>query len=65
MVTMSRIKEADQLCLVGLYKKAGLDLTAQSPVKGSNESVNKLLIIFLWNLKHIPALKQSRIEAMR
>lgn len=47
--------------MVGLYKKAGVDLTAQSLVKGSNESVNKLLIIFLWNLKHIPALKQSRI----
>lgn len=37
-----------KLCLVGLPKKAGLDLTAQHLAKGSNESVDKLLIIFLY-----------------
>jgi hypothetical protein len=37
-----------KLCLVySADKKAGLDLTAQRLVRGTNETVDKLLIIFL------------------
>lgn len=41
-------KESGPDCIVGLPMKAGLDLTSWDLVKGSNESVDKLLIIFLY-----------------
>lgn len=48
METTDIVNEVDQAVLVGLYQKANMDLAALQLLRGSDESPDKLSIIFLY-----------------